>query len=122
MVYLASTSAAAAVKLGEARSWSINVDHETDEDNALGDTWKSATGGLLGASINVEFNFDTAASTPFDAATADGPVKFYLYPIATTSGRNYAGTVWAKMTAEAGLGGTGSGTLSGEVDGTLVQN
>lgn len=118
-VYLAATSAALATKLGEARSWAISIDHAIDEDNAMGDDRKTFVGGIISSSVNVEYNLDPAASTPFDAATADGPVWFHLYPQESVPGQTYSGKLWAKMTAEGGLGGTARGTLTGDMDGQI---
>lgn len=120
MVYLQG-SGAAATKLGEARTWSIDIDRAVDEDNALEDTWVTQTGGFLSWSITVEGNLDTAETSPFDAATATAVKNLYLYPQASVAARYYYGTIWPRLSVNAGVGGTARFTLTGTGDGQLAQ-
>ncbi len=118
MVYLQG-SGGVATKLGEARTWRIDIDRELDEDEAMGDTWRTQTMGLLSWSGSIEGNTDTAETSPFDAATATAVKALYLYPLATSTARFYSGTVWPKLSIEVGVGGTSRYTLDFEGDGTL---
>lgn len=110
-VYLASTSAAAAVPITEAKSFDLTVDGaELEEDNAFGDTWKTQLAGMLSWSVSVDANWDTAQTTVFDAATQIlGPVRFYGYPDQSVAARFYSGLVWVKFNS------TGSTTSPGKV-------
>jgi hypothetical protein len=121
MVYLQG-SGNAATMLGEARSWKIAIDSETDEDNALGDTWKTSLKGLMGWNMSVEGNFDTAETSPFDAATASTVKTVYLYPVAASTARYYYGSCWPKLNVEAGLGGTARFTLDADGSGAISLN
>lgn len=121
-VYLAATSAAAAVPITEARSFDLTVDGaELEEDNAFGDTWKTQLAGLLGWSAAFEANWDTAQATVFDAATQIlGPVRFYGYPDAASASRFYSGLVWVKFSTSGGVGAVGRVNVDLTGDGALA--
>lgn len=121
MVYLQG-SGANATKLAEARSWSINVDRELSEDNALGDTWVTQLMGFLSWSGACELNFDTAETSPFDAATATAVKKLYLYPDAATTARYYYGNVWPTLSVDDSLTDAMRGSLDFTGDGQLAAN
>lgn len=121
MLYLQG-SGANATKLGECRSWRIDIDRETDEDNAMGDTWKTAITGFLSWSVSIEGNLDTAETSPFDAATATATKKIYLYPVASSTTAYYYGTIWPKLSVEVGIGGVARFTLDGDGDADLAKN
>jgi hypothetical protein len=121
-IYLAATSAAAAVPITEARSFDLNVDGaELEEDNAFGDTWKTQLAGLLGWSVSFEANFDTAQTTIFDASTQIlGPVRWYGYPAQGTAARFYSGLSWVKFSLSGSTGGVGRVQVDLTGDGALT--
>lgn len=121
-IYLAATSAAAAVPITEARTFDLTVDGpDLEEDNAFGDTWKTALPGLVGWSVAVEANFDTAQATIFDAATQIlGPVRWYGYPEQGTAARFYSGLVWVKFSLSGGIAAVGRVSVDLTGDGALV--
>jgi hypothetical protein len=118
MVYLQG-SGAAAVKLGEARSWKFNIDKALDEDNALGDTWRTQQVGILSWGGSIEGNVDTADSAAFEAAIATATKALYMYPSAGDTAKYYYGMIWPKIDVEAGLSGVARFTLDFDGDGAL---
>ena len=121
MLYMQG-SGAAALKLGEARSWSLKIDRDFSEDNALGDTWKTQLLGLMSWSGAVEGNFDAAEASPFDAVMATSVRKIYLYPDSTAPTRYYYGSVWPKLSGDVKMSDTVRFSLDFTGDGTLAQN
>lgn len=121
MVYLQG-SGANATKVGEARSWSINIDKPLAEDTALGDTWRTQLVGILGWSGSVAGNLDTVETSPFDAATATATKKLYLYPAAGTTTAYYYGTVWPTLSVDDPIGDIIRFTLNFTGDGQLAAN
>lgn len=119
MVYLQG-SGAAATKLGEAREWTIDIDRELAEDTAMGDTWRTQLKGVQSWSGSVAGNFDTAETSPFDAALATTVKSFYLYPSAAAYTSYYYGSVWPTLSVRGGLGAIVSFDLSFEGDGQLA--
>lgn len=75
--------------------------------------------GLLSWSVSIEGNFDTAETSPFDAATATSAKAVYLYPQASQASSYYYGSIWPKLSVNAGVGGIARFTLSGPGDGPL---
>lgn len=121
MLYMQG-SGSNATKLGEARSWSLKIDRDFSEDNALGDTWKTQLLGLMSWSGAVEGNFDGAETSPFDAVMATSTRKIYLYPDSTTPTRYYYGAVWPKLSVDVKMSDTIRFSLDFTGDGALAQN
>lgn len=121
MVYLQG-SGAAATKLAEARSWSLNIDKELSEDNALGDSWVTQLAGFLSWSGSCELNFDTVETSPFDAATATAVKKLYLYPDSTATTRYYYGNVWPTLSVDDTMTEVMRGSLEFTGDGQIAAN
>lgn len=119
MVYLQG-SGSTATKLGDAREWTIDIDRELDEDNALGDTWRTQLSGMLSWTGSVEGNCDNAETSPFDAATATSTRALYLYYLAGTVARYYYGSVWPKLSVTSGVSGTARYSLDFDGDGQLA--
>lgn len=121
-IYLAATSAAAAVPITESRSFDLSVDGpDLDEDNAFGDTWKTALPGLVGWSASVEANWDTAQTTVFDASTQIlGPVRWYGYPDRASASRYYSGLVWVKFSSSGSTSSVGRVNIDLTGDGALT--
>lgn len=121
-VYLGASSGAAAVRVTEARGFSLTIDGKRDDDGAMGDTWETALSGRLSWSASFEQNFDTAQITAFAAASqTDGPVSFYGYPDAATTARFYSGSAWVSWGVGGDLDTTGKGTVTLKGDGALSQ-
>lgn len=118
MVYL-HAAAASPAKWGEARTWRINIDRAMDEDNALGDTWRTQLAGLLSWSGSIEANVDTADANPFTAATATSAWFMEIYPVASVTARFYSGQIWPKLSVEGGIAGVSRATLDFDGEGTL---
>lgn len=121
MVYLQG-SGSNALKLGEARSWTLKIDRTFSEDNALGDSWKTQLLGLMSWSGSIEGNLDSAETSPFDASMATSTKKIYLYPDSTSTSRYYYGTVWPKLSVDVKMTDTVRFTLDYDGDGTLAAN
>ena len=66
-------------------------------------------------------NMDTAQSLAFDASTATGSVRFYLYPDRATVARFYSGLIFPKLSVSVPLTGKASFSGNFEGDGTLAQ-
>lgn len=121
MVYLEGT-AAGAVKLIEARSWSIDIDRELDEDMSFGDDWKTQLSGVLSWTVEVEINASDSQVSPFEAATSMATKRVYIYPISGVTARYYYGFIWPKLSVSASTSGVARGTLKGDGDGQLAAN
>jgi len=121
MVYLQG-SGSAAIKLGEARTWRINVDAAMDEDNALGDSWRTQLKGLQSWSGSMEGNVDTASTLAWDAGTNTAVRKMYFYHTGSATTQYYYGTVWPKLSIEAGIAAVARFTLDFDGDGQLAAN
>lgn len=122
-LFLASSTSAAAVQISEATEWVLNIAADLAEDSAFGDTWKTNLQGLRSWTLGVSGNYDDASTTAFDAATAGGAVRCYVYPDNGTTTRYYYGLVDANgLNVTIPLGGkaTMSGTLTG--NGALSKN
>lgn len=120
LLYLAGSGVA--VKIGECKKWSFNIDKELAPDDAMGDTWKTQLMGLLSWSGSIEGNFDSAQITPFEAATATSTKNIYLYPDSTSLTKYYYGMCWPKLSVDVDKGSVESFTCSFEGDGQLAAN
>jgi hypothetical protein len=126
IVYMASTPSGAATPLGEARSWTIHIDQDlVEKTEGFGQVWKTYLLASTGWKAQIDGNFDTANTTPFDAANQPaqatyGAVRVYIYPARSSPSRFYSGTAWPKLTVQANhtstirfsLDLTGDGALS----------
>lgn len=121
MVYLQG-SGATAIKLGEARGWSIDVTREKANDNVLGDTWMTNLTGLLGWKGKIDGLLDNADTTAFDAAVATAVKKVYIYPDLTNTATYYYGTIWPELSLNATMKDVINYTLNFEGDGQLAKN
>lgn len=121
-VLLASTSAAVAVTITEARSFDLSVDGPAlEEDNAFGDTWTTQLPGLISWSASFESNYDDAQTTIFAAATQIlGPVRWYGYPDRGTMTRYYSGLCWVKFSISGSTSGVGRVQVDLTGDGALT--
>lgn len=121
-IYLASTSAAAAVPITEAHSFSFgDIGADLEEDPAFGDSWKTHLAGLMSWSVDFEANWDTAQTTVFDAATQLlGPVRWYGYPDQASASRFYSGLVWVKFSGGGDVASKGNISASLTGDGALA--
>lgn len=121
-IYLAPTSAGAAVPVAEARSFDLTVDGPAlEEDNAFGDTWVTHLGGLISWSVTVEANWDTADNTIWSASTQNaGPVRWYGYPDQASAARFYSGMVWVKFSSTGNVAARGVVTADLTGDGALA--
>ena len=121
MVYLQG-SGATATKLGQARTWSIDIDKDLAENNALGDSWVTQLAGLLKWKGKCDGNFDTAETSPFDAAAQTGTKKLYIYPDSTSTTTYYYGTVHPKLSVTGGFNEVTRFSLTFDGDGQLAKN
>ncbi len=115
-VYLQGAGAQAEL-IGEAREVTIDIDHELDEDGALGDLWRTQLLGILSWSGSIEGNLDTSWSGAFEAATAETPRKWYWYP--SSGSGYYCGLIWPKLHLEGGISGTARFSMDFDGDGPL---
>ena len=123
MIYLGATSGGAAAVITEAYRWSVDVDRDTSEDSAFGDTWKTFLSGMLSWSMSATFNHDTAEAIPFNAATQlAGTVRVYLYPNRATTTQYYYGFCYPKLSVEVAKDGTVTGTMEAQGSGQLALN
>lgn len=121
-IYLAPTSAAAAVPITEAHSFSFtDIGADLEEDPAFGDTWKTHLAGLLSWGVDFESSHDTAQTTIFDAATQIlGPVRWYGYPDQASASRFYSGLAWVKYSGGGDVASKGNYSVSLTGDGALA--
>ena len=78
--------------------------------------------GLLGWTLSAEGNYDTAGTTPFDAAIATGAVRAYVYPDQADTAKYYYGSVWPNLSVTVPLSGKASFSLQAQGDGQLAKN
>lgn len=131
-VFLAPTTALPAVPLGQARSWRFVIDQDLIENTqGFGAYWKTFLLAGTGWTAQIEGNFDTEQTTPFDAAAQPnvagpsvypGPVAMYFYPDRSTMSRFYAGAGWPKLTVSARMTEVVRFTLDLTGDGPFVQS
>ncbi len=123
-LYLAPTSAAAAVPIVEANSFSLSIDREEVDDVAFGDTWKEVMSGPISWSGSFGAGYDNTLTTPFAAATQVlGPVRFYGYPaLAAAATQYYYGLAWIKLGIEGDVSSKGTLDISLTGSGALSTN
>lgn len=93
-LYLANGSGSA-INVTEAKGWTLNINRDTAEDSALGDSAKTFLQGMYTWTVDADVNHDTAQAILYNAivsATAALPV--YLYPDRATTGNYYYGSCW----------------------------
>ena len=111
MIYLQG-SGSDATKLGEARTWQIDIDCEYEDTTNFGAAnaiapWATSDLEVIRWGGQAEGNFDTAETSPFDAVVARSAKKIYIYPaVAWTGNRYYYGTIWPRLTIKGGIKGT----------------
>lgn len=115
IVYLQG-SGADAVEISEATDFNIDADFDTDEDSALGDTWKTSVKGMSSWGGTLNGNYDTASTVAWDAFVATTARKIYLYPDRSSATQYYYGTCWPKLSVKPG-DRAGRATYSGSVEG-----
>lgn len=96
---LGAANGGAATTVANLTQWSINIDMDTADVTAIGDTFKSFVAGTKGATASLSGFFADDADVPFDAfdqAQASGTVTAYLYPAGTGVARYFYGAVWPK--------------------------
>lgn len=126
MVYLQG-SGAAAVKLGLARGWSIDVTREKSSSNVLGDSWVKNLSGLLAFKGKIDGLLDNADTTAFDSATqvSSGNAalrSFYFYPDATNTATYYYGQIWPEISITDSMKDVENYTMNFDGDGQLGKN
>lgn len=124
MVYLQG-SGSTAVKIGEARTWRINLDAEYEDTTEFGDVldgaaWVTLEIAALRWHGLIEGNLDTGTVTPFDAVTARSPRKLYLYTGQVSLGNYYYGTIWPRLSVENPLRGPARFELDFDGNGQLA--
>ena len=98
VLYLATSTGGSAANIAQQTDYSIELDQALEEVSALGSTW--AVHVLSGArkwTASARGNFDTASGDLWTAATADKPLRMYLYPSADSVTLYYYGTGWVKL-------------------------
>lgn len=128
MVYLQG-SGANATKLGECRSWRIDIDAEYEENTEFADPasaedapWVQKDVVALRWGGRVEGNLDTVETSPFDAVKARATKKLYLYPVASSTSRYYYGTIWPRLSVEVGVSGIARFDLEFDGNGEIGSN
>lgn len=109
-------------EFAEANSWSVSIDKDVEEYAVFGDTWKSQSIGLLGASGSIA-GYQAAASKQLqDAVTAQVAVAILIYPKRTTLTSYYqASAVFSGFSSEAENGAAPvPASADFTVDGTLT--
>lgn len=92
-IYLGSTNAS---PITETFDLSIEVTTDTAEDSAHGDTWRTFIPTLSTFNLNIGKHFDDAAGGGQLQSWVNSrtSLKFYLYPIRTTTTIYWYGTVY----------------------------
>lgn len=88
----AITSTGTPAAVGEVKSFTLNINSDTIEASAIGDTWKASLAGLKSWDVSIECNYD-----PSDDAQADlvegASVDMVMYPSGNTATREkFTGT------------------------------
>lgn len=121
MLYI-SSGAGVATKLGTAAKWSFAIDRDVAEAVAMGDTWVDTVGGALKWTGAIDGVVDTADANPFAVGTASALCLLYLYPVATTTARNYSGSCWPTLSVDCGNDGAAKFNMKVTGSGALAQN
>lgn len=103
-----------AILITEASEVQLNVEFDTPNDSAFGDTWDTFLKGTNRWTGSFNANFDTASSQLFDLAVGTTISNVYVYPARTSSARYYYGQAWPDLQI------TGSRTDAGRVSGKLT--
>lgn len=104
----------AAALITEASEVQLNVEFDTANDSAFGDTWETFLRGASRWTGSFSGNFDTASSQVFDMAVNTTISNVYIYPARTSSARYYYGQAWPDLQI------TGSRTDAGRISGKLT--
>ncbi len=125
VVYLATSTAGAASNVAEQVDYSIETDQSFEEVSALGSTW--AVHVLTGSrkwSGTGRGNFDVTSNNLWTAASAQAPLRFYLYPQSAVATLYYYGTGWVKLGTVITGGNTSAPKTAWSIqgDGELAKN
>ncbi len=123
IIYCSPTSGTAAQPVGEMLDWSIDFEEQLVETTPLNNTWKTFVKGLMGWTVAVSGNFNTASALLWTASIDTGVQNFYLYPQGQGNvAQFYSGTCWIQLgkiaagsttsKANSSFKGTGQGTLA----------
>lgn len=109
-LYLAPSPSAAAVPIGRARAWRIDITQSLVENTqGFGAIWQQFMLGSTGWKGSIDGLLDTADTTVFQAAAipttqgaaaAYSPVAAYFYPASATPARFYSGTIWPNLSVD----------------------
>ena len=118
--YLAIASGSA-VNITEAKGWTLNIEVDTAEDSALGDTAKSFLKGMYTWTADIEVNHDTAQALLYGSTVSNtAALPIYLYPDRGTTANYYYGSCWPTSANDAvGIGDTAGGSISVQGTGAL---
>ena len=121
--YLANGSGLA-INITEAKGWTINLERDTAEDSAFGDSAKSFLQGMYTWTADIEVNHDTAQAVLYNSiVSATAALPIYLYPDRATTANYYYGSCWPTSGNDAvGIGDTAAGSLSVQGTGALSVN
>jgi hypothetical protein len=118
LVYMQGQDAQQAQVLTNAADWTLVIDHDVVNVGVMGDQWQYALRGINKWSGDLTGTLDPGSSLPWDAALAQTPRKFYIYPdtINMGVGAYYYGTIWPKLTVKGGwnVALTFNGTYEGD--------
>ena len=116
-IYLGSGGVA--IPLSEAAEWTLDVDFDTVDDGAFGDTAVTLLKGRLKESGSLAGNYDDASTLAWDAATYDGSVNMYIYPTRAVTTNYYYGSVYPKLSLSGSLTDKVKFSGSFEVNGAI---
>lgn len=104
VVYMSTTASGTAVAVASLSKWSINMDVDTIEVTAFGDTNKTYVVGIKDLKGSVEGFFDDTSDALYDAVNGQEAVKMYLYPSSTATTKYWYGTAFPSFNIEVGVG------------------
>ena len=113
---------AAGIAHAEGVEWSIDVDFDTVNDAAFGDTWETFLKGQLRWNGSLAGHLDTASTNLFDVAVSTSQARLYLYPDRARTARYYYGTCWPKLSVRVSRPDRVSIALSFQGTGQLATN
>lgn len=106
--------------VAEVTEWSLDVDFDTVDDSAMGDTWETRAKGALRFSGSITGNFDDAATQLWDCATSFTATKAYFYIDRSATGRYYYGSIWPKLGLSASRTDIGKSSMDFDGNGELA--
>ena len=100
LIYISGTGN----ELGEANSWSISIDTDSETYISFGDTWKKACTGGLGWSGSIASYQEASLGILQDVVIANAACAILIYPDRNTLADYYSGDAVFSFSSEGSVG------------------